>query len=144
MKLIRIGEEYGVYKVQDKASKYTSRGSRCYECICSICGGKRIFSESYLLKLRGTKECICEREEGRLEIKREYDYVKRNYGKVNLCASCKYMFNCVRHRYNAIDKRYMKSYYIDKVKDYNRMRNIIIVLECEKFEFDWGKNYSEI
>lgn len=143
MKLVKIGDKYGAYVITNKASKYTNRGSKCYECECSICGGRRIFSESYLMKLKGKKECICEEEERKLDIKREFDYLQKNYGKVNLCGSCKYLFTCVKHIYNAIDKRYMKKYYIDVVKDYNRKRNVIIMLECDRFEFDWGEKDSK-
>lgn len=140
MKLIKIGETYGVYKVKCKSNKYTNKGSIRYDCVCTVCGSIRTFSESYLLHSNNIKECICEKEQRKLDIKREFDYIQRNYGRVNLCGSCKYMFSCVRNRYNAIDKRYMKEYYIDKVKDYNKIRNIIIVLDCDKFTFDWGEN----
>ena len=139
MTIVRIGDICGVYKVKAKSNKYTNKGSRCYDCECTVCGEKRTFSESYLIKLRSTHECICDREQKNMELKREFDFIKKHYGEVNLCGSCKYLFSCVRNKYNAIDKRFMKNYYIDTVTDYKKKRNIIIVLECDKFTFDWGE-----
>lgn len=138
MKLIRIDEMYGVYKILNKSSKYTSRGTRCYDCICTICGNQRTFSESYLKKLAKINECICDKEQRNLDIKKEFDYITKNYGKVNLCGSCKYMFRCAKYRYNAVNTQYMKKYSIETVKDYKKRRKLILVFECDKFEFDWG------
>lgn len=143
MTLIKIGDMYGVYKVKSKSNKYTNRGSRCFDCKCSICGEIRIFSESYLSKLKIINQCICDKEQKKLELKREFDYIQKHYGNINLCGSCKYLFSCVNNRYNAIDKRFMKKYYIDTVTDYKRKRNMIIVLECDKFAFDWGEKNGE-
>lgn len=139
MEFVKLGCQYGVYKVKNISNKRTSKGTRCFDCVCSVCGGNRTFSESYLLNSKNIMECICDKEQRKLDIKREFDYLQKNYGNVNLCGSCKYLFSCVNNRYNAIDKRIMKKYYIEKVKDYKNRRNMIIVLECEKFEFDWGE-----
>lgn len=138
MKIIKVGDVYGVYKVKNKSNKYTTRGSRCYECICTLCGRERTFSESYLKKLAQYKQCICDKQQQIHELEREYSYMKKNYGNINICCYCKYMFKCPKFMFNAIDKRYMKKYYIERITARGKKRNIIMVLECDRFEFDWG------
>ena len=138
MKLISIGEVYGVYKVKGVSNKQSSRHMPMFDCQCLVCGKVIPLSWTFLLKSPKINECMCESVELNREIGSEYKYIKRNWGKVCLCGSCKHMFNCVRHTLNAIDKSFMKKYSIDVVSDRMKRRNVILVYDCTKFEFDWG------
>lgn len=138
MKLISIGEIYGVYKIKRVSNKQNSRHMPMFDCQCLECGRTIPLSWSALLKNSKTRECICEIVENSREIRNDYKYMKRHWGEVCLCGYCKHMFSCVRHKFNAIDKRFMKKYSIEVVADRMRRRNVILVYDCTKFEFDWG------
>lgn len=135
---IEIGEKIGVYKVLEKEG-VTFKGTPKYKCLCLICGGNRVFSSSYLLNSKAIKKCICRRETAIREISREFSNIKKNYGKINLCGSCKHLFNCIVNRYNAIDPKFILKYKVESVPDRVHRRNIILVYDCTKFEFDWGE-----
>lgn len=141
LKEIKLGDVFGVYKVVGGGG-HTNRGTPRYKCECLKCGHKRIFSASYLINSTSIRECICNKERGIREIHRDYVMIQKKYGTLNLCGSCVHLFNCVVNRYNAIDPNFIKKYKVEKIADRvkNKTRNLILVYECDKFEFDWGEN----
>lgn len=138
---ISEGQVFGAYKVLKVATQRTSRGNKCYECECLICGDKRIFSGSYLFTLRSRAvECMCGKEASRLEVMNAFENIRKNYGKIPLCAYCTKMFKCVRFKLNAVNPKYMKEWHIERVREHGgRIRNLIIVTDCERFTFDYGR-----
>lgn len=137
---VNVGDVFGAYTVINQEKEPTIRGGKRFNCKCSICGRNRIISESYLRALAKYNKCICGQEKKYSDIRRDYNYIQRNYGNINLCGYCTDIFKCSKYKQNAIDKRYMYKYRIDKVTYGHRKRNLIIVLDCGRFKFDWGKN----
>ena len=139
MKIIQKGDIYGVYEVIDVDTKYTVRGGRRYKCVCGVCGKTRKYSECFLRRVANKIcRCLCEKETRVVNIQRDYNYVTKNYGRINLCGFCTNIFKCAKYKQNAIDKRYMINCRVDKISSATRNRNLILVYDCKKFNFDWG------
>ena len=139
MHIIQKGDKYGVYEVIDVDTKYTARGGRRYKCKCGVCGMTRKYSEHFLKKVADKIcKCLCEKETRILNIQRDYNYVQKNYGRINLCGFCTHIFRCAKYKQNAIDKRYMINYRVDKISSTKNGRKLILVYDCKLFNFDWG------
>lgn len=137
---VNVGDVFGTYTVIKQEKDLTIRGGRRFSCKCSICGRVRIFSENYLVKMVAKfNKCICGKEKKYAGMQRDYNFVQKNLGKANLCGYCVDLLKCDKYTRHAINPNYMKKWRIEKITSGRRKKNIILVLECDRFKFDWGK-----
>ena len=138
MKIIKPGETYGIYKVEGFSKKLTKRGNPYVICICQKCGKKVELSGSKLTERKLQTTCNCLSKNEILEKKAEEIEKKKFFnkiGKVCLCGACEHLFTCVRHKYNIIDKSFMKKYTIEYV-GVGKKTKVIMVYKCDRFKYD--------
>lgn len=140
--MIILGAKYGVYTPIEELSKRTGKGYKQYLCKCDVCGKQKKLSELTLRMKRDVRVCSCDKTKQKEELTRLSAIFNDAKGNLNLCGGCIHCCKCVVFQ-NIVDKSFMKKWHVEQVGI--ERRNIVLVTECDKFQFDWGegRDYTE-